>query len=392
MKIHIVQKGDTLWKIAQKYGVDFQELKKLNSHLSNPDLIMPGMKIKIPTGGIPIKKEAAYESNQETAKEKEAPKKETFEHPFANEKLMSPIETEEEEETKTKPSKPYVPPIPNVHQPYYPNQKNIHNYFMPFVNMNDVLNESANLSFVSPEQKPTLPKKPENVFHGVMEQEEYENNEEENNQMASQPPYMPSNFMNGGQWQPYYAPVFPNVQMPPNQYVSAEEYDDDEMEEAEENDMDQPDYDNVPPMAAPAYMPQYCPQPFFPFAPYPYAYYPYFGCTPVTPVYPGSGFGHLPMPYSPIGYGPIPVGQWVSPEMEEDEEKDSISKSNIYPVGSMYQPSEECGCGGAAPYMYYMQPMMPYGMPYYPPVQQEMPYAEYDRMNAKPEQEEESDD
>ena len=58
MKIHIVQKGDTLWKIAKKYGVNFEELKKMNSQLSNPDMIMPGMKIKVPTTGGNIKKEA----------------------------------------------------------------------------------------------------------------------------------------------------------------------------------------------------------------------------------------------------------------------------------------------------------------------------------------------
>ncbi|GAA0354924.1 SafA/ExsA family spore coat assembly protein [Bacillus horti] len=55
MKIHIVQKGDTLWKLAEQYGVNFEELKKANSQLSNPDLIMPGMKIKIPTGAVPAK-------------------------------------------------------------------------------------------------------------------------------------------------------------------------------------------------------------------------------------------------------------------------------------------------------------------------------------------------
>lgn len=48
MKIHIVQKGDTLWEISKQYGVDFEELKRLNSQLSNPEMIMPGMKIKIP--------------------------------------------------------------------------------------------------------------------------------------------------------------------------------------------------------------------------------------------------------------------------------------------------------------------------------------------------------
>ncbi|MFP3724870.1 SafA/ExsA family spore coat assembly protein [Priestia filamentosa] len=57
MKIHIVQKGDTLWKIAKKYGVDFEEIKEVNSQLSNPDMIMPGMKIKVPTNSVQIKNE-----------------------------------------------------------------------------------------------------------------------------------------------------------------------------------------------------------------------------------------------------------------------------------------------------------------------------------------------
>lgn len=57
VKIHIVQKGDTLWKLAKKYGVNFEQLKSVNTQLSNPDMIMPGMKIKIPTGSVPVKKE-----------------------------------------------------------------------------------------------------------------------------------------------------------------------------------------------------------------------------------------------------------------------------------------------------------------------------------------------
>lgn len=48
MQTHTVQKGDTLWKIAKMYGVDFEELKAANPQLANPDLIMPGMKIIIP--------------------------------------------------------------------------------------------------------------------------------------------------------------------------------------------------------------------------------------------------------------------------------------------------------------------------------------------------------
>lgn len=48
MRIHIVQKGDTLWKIAKEYGISFEDLKRLNVHLANPDYIVPGMEIILP--------------------------------------------------------------------------------------------------------------------------------------------------------------------------------------------------------------------------------------------------------------------------------------------------------------------------------------------------------
>ncbi|SDI92957.1 SafA/ExsA family spore coat assembly protein [Salimicrobium halophilum] len=48
MRIHIVQKGDTLWQIANKYNVDLEVLKQMNAHLSDPDVLMPGMKIQLP--------------------------------------------------------------------------------------------------------------------------------------------------------------------------------------------------------------------------------------------------------------------------------------------------------------------------------------------------------
>ncbi len=58
MKIHIIAKRDTLWKIAKKYGVDFDTLKKTNTQLSNSDLIMPGMKIKVPSKSVHMKQQA----------------------------------------------------------------------------------------------------------------------------------------------------------------------------------------------------------------------------------------------------------------------------------------------------------------------------------------------
>ena len=44
---HQVVNGDTLWGIAEKYGVNVDELMKLNN-LTYPDLILPGDVIKLP--------------------------------------------------------------------------------------------------------------------------------------------------------------------------------------------------------------------------------------------------------------------------------------------------------------------------------------------------------
>ncbi len=111
MKIHIVQQGDTLWKLAKKYDVDFEQLKAVNNHLSNPDLIMPGMKIKIPTGGVPVKKQAFKKEEQikfSVPKEmpiiKEVPK----EMPIVKETPMAPLK----EEVKLPVAPPSVAPLP----------------------------------------------------------------------------------------------------------------------------------------------------------------------------------------------------------------------------------------------------------------------------------------
>lgn len=58
MKIHIVQKGDSLYEIAKSYGVSFEEIVKVNPQLSSPDMIMPGMKIKIPSDSKQVKNKA----------------------------------------------------------------------------------------------------------------------------------------------------------------------------------------------------------------------------------------------------------------------------------------------------------------------------------------------
>ena len=61
MRVHIVQKGDTLWKIAKQYAVGFEELKRLNAHLANPDYIVPGMEIYLPEMVVKKEKEVVQQ-------------------------------------------------------------------------------------------------------------------------------------------------------------------------------------------------------------------------------------------------------------------------------------------------------------------------------------------
>lgn len=49
---HEVVKGDTLYRIAGYYHVDFQELLDLNTHFEDYDLIYPKDKVKIPPNQI----------------------------------------------------------------------------------------------------------------------------------------------------------------------------------------------------------------------------------------------------------------------------------------------------------------------------------------------------
>ncbi|MEH7106175.1 SafA/ExsA family spore coat assembly protein, partial [Bacillus sp. JJ1764] len=156
MKIHIVQKGDTLWKIAKKYGVNFEELKKLNSQLSNPDMIMPGMKIKVPTSGGIVKKEGANPGIK-----KEVP---LTDHPFAKEKPIPikempikemPIKEmpiKEQPIVKEAPKAPYTPKMPLQVVP----EIDINNYYM------------MNMQQMKVEQ-PQLPPKPANILPEVKE-------------------------------------------------------------------------------------------------------------------------------------------------------------------------------------------------------------------------------
>ena len=132
MKIHIVQKGDSLWKIAKKYGVNFELLKKTNSQLSNPDMLMPGMKIKIPETNSSHKMETDTKVNFGV---KEAPvqqmtqtqtKPQVSKQPAAKEMPIQYVE--KKESVKEMPKIPYVAPKATV-KPVMPDI-DINNYYL----------------------------------------------------------------------------------------------------------------------------------------------------------------------------------------------------------------------------------------------------------------------
>lgn len=92
VKIHIVQKSDTFRKIATQYGVDPDELQQLNAHISSPEMIVPGMKIKIPHSAQKVKQETNDESSAEGQEVKPLPEiKEDDEQKTSEIKLKAPI-------------------------------------------------------------------------------------------------------------------------------------------------------------------------------------------------------------------------------------------------------------------------------------------------------------
>ncbi|OMP67560.1 LysM peptidoglycan-binding domain-containing protein [Domibacillus epiphyticus] len=126
MKIHIVQRGDTLQSISEKHRVSVEEVKKLNAHLANPEMIVPGMKIKLPdSAGHKIsdhpyadKKPVPYPPNMEMEMEemgemKEKEMKEMKERPMPVPPMQPPpIQLPPMQEQEAMPEQWMTQPVP----------------------------------------------------------------------------------------------------------------------------------------------------------------------------------------------------------------------------------------------------------------------------------------
>ena len=142
MKIHIVQKGDTLWNLAQKYNVDFNELKSLNSQLSNPELIYPGMKIKIPSATTSMHSGSGYFVKEEPKPNvypiKEQPMKE----------MKSSIQEQAISVPKEQIENTYVTQPTQIHQDIYQ------------IDMVTMVNQEQEMPEKQPKPMPVPPKQP----------------------------------------------------------------------------------------------------------------------------------------------------------------------------------------------------------------------------------------
>ncbi len=112
-----MQKGDTLWELSKKYGVDYEELLAANSHFSSPDMVMPGMKIRIPTTAKAVKKEAPIMNVQKEAPIMNAKEQPKVEQPY---KDISPKPLPVIKEDDKKPIMEVKPEMPLPQMPQMP--------------------------------------------------------------------------------------------------------------------------------------------------------------------------------------------------------------------------------------------------------------------------------
>ncbi|WP_124727107.1 LysM peptidoglycan-binding domain-containing protein [Staphylospora marina] len=77
MKIHVTRAGDTLWGLAQKYNVPAERLKEANPELGEFDQLRPGLKVRVPTGKVPV----TSPGSAEDASQQPEPASATGDHP-----------------------------------------------------------------------------------------------------------------------------------------------------------------------------------------------------------------------------------------------------------------------------------------------------------------------
>ena len=140
MKIHIVQEGETLWDLAQKYNVPKERIIEQNPSVTG-DTLKVGSKIKIPVGRIPLvnrkaKQESTNTLNNDKEKvfEEDVKKKEQFTEKVSKNAESKDVKKEKSEVKEKKqndqlpfPPYPFYNPYLNVfYNPYLQNSMPYH--------------------------------------------------------------------------------------------------------------------------------------------------------------------------------------------------------------------------------------------------------------------------
>ncbi|WP_169713551.1 LysM peptidoglycan-binding domain-containing protein [Paludifilum halophilum] len=116
MKLHVVQSGDTLWKIAQRYDISLQKLMDANPHIEDAECMKDGLKVRIPTGKVKVsetKQEEAFAMGESP----DSPQMEGISDPGPFEEDLSRESSQEDREWPD-PYSPMMPPMPEA--PRYP--------------------------------------------------------------------------------------------------------------------------------------------------------------------------------------------------------------------------------------------------------------------------------
>lgn len=362
MKIHIVQKGDSLWKIAKKYGVNFELLKKTNSQLSNPDMLMPGMKIKIPETNSSPKKETDTKVNFGV---KEAPiqnvtqaKPQPMKQPAVKE--MPKMPTQKKESVKEMPKMPYVAPKATV-KPIIPDI-DINNYYMMNMTKMEV-----------PPPMPIykeMPKKEEPVILKEQPIKEMPKVESPEPMPMPEPMPAPPKYEYCPPVVPYYEPCcYPYMYNPCYPYqmpympqpIPAPYYQPMMNPQGQASAMESFHYEQESmefPMHGQGQMPQgVMPQPMV-MQPQPYY------MIPQQPVMPSYGYGQHPQPYGMMGHdGMMMHGQ--DGESSNDIHGGAYMPYDGYIPQCGFTPSPQAGGQGA-----YYQPVTQSAQQYSEPMQQ----------------------
>ncbi|RHW38667.1 LysM peptidoglycan-binding domain-containing protein [Lysinibacillus yapensis] len=321
MGVHIVQKGETLWRIAKHYGIGLEELKGLNSHLANPDYIVPGMEIILPdsnpgTHGTQGTHKAPMTKEQRTApmstKERMTAPKEHLTRPVQPKEKIKPVK----EAPKVKETAPIPPPVPApmpipIPQPMPMPQVELMPQFQ--------FDFAPQMHFQQPEQHVPMP--------------------------APQPMPMPM---------PVPQPIFINVPAPQQQVETKVETNVEK--EVEYVPVPQPQIIYVPVPHPIYHQPQPCP------CPEKQCHHKPCGCHKKRHFKPSPCGCHEQQPIMMTHHEMM-----AQHEMMPHHEMMMPQHEQFMPQQlegyQMMPPQYGCGCGGSG----YPQEMMPYGMPYFEP-------------------------